>query len=51
MLFDMIVAVVLMGAIDAAGPEKVVTPGPCQGGENVAVVGEKGNTLYHTCKY
>ena len=51
MLFDLIVAVVLMGAIDAAGPENVVTPHACAGGEAVQVVGAKGNALYTTCKY
>lgn len=49
--FDLIVAVVLMGAIDAAGPDGVVTEKPCAGGEQVQVIGEKGNYLYTKCKY
>lgn len=51
MLFDLIVAAVLMGAIDAAGPDGVVTAKPCAGGEQVQVIGEKGNYLYTKCKY
>lgn len=51
MLFDMIVAIVLVGAIDAAGPEKVVTAKPCAGGEVIQVVGKNGDVLYNTCKY
>lgn len=51
MLFDMIVAVVLIGAIDSANDKRVFTKPVCDGGEQVTVVGETGKTLYYTCKY
>ena len=51
MLFDMIVAVVLMGAIDTANGKQVLVKPVCEGGEQVTVTGETGKILYYTCKY
>ena len=51
MLFDVIVAVVLVGAIDAANDKQVFFKPVCDGGEQVSVVGESGKVLYYTCKY
>lgn len=52
MLFDIIVAAILLGGIEAAGATGAEpTAKPCSDGEQVAVVNDAGKVLYHTCKY